>query len=197
MLPNGDVLFSVSPIDPVFGNGLHFFVFDGSQFIEQPQVPNADVLSAFSPNMLILPTGEIMVTGLGREPHSPGSVLIYQVSDTHYKKKWAPKITSAPKKVRTGSTYKIEGIRFNGMSEGSMYGDDYQSSTNYPLVRITNCKTGHVFYCRTHDHSSMGVASDKKVSTYFDVPYNIERGKSKIEVVANGIPSKSVCIDVK
>jgi hypothetical protein len=34
------------------------------------------------------------------------------------------------------------------------YGDDSQAAANYPLVRITNDRTGHVFYSRTHDHIS-------------------------------------------
>jgi hypothetical protein len=34
------------------------------------------------------------------------------------------------------------------------YGDDPQAAANYPLVRITNNRTGHVFYSRTHDHIS-------------------------------------------
>lgn len=196
LLPNGNVLFSAGPIDPFFGNGLHFFEFNGSQLFEQPTVPNAPILSSFSAYMLVLPTGQIMVTGLGSGPHSPGSVLIYTPSDTSYDPQWAPRICSAPKKVHPRKTYEIKGIRFNGMSQGAMFGDDYQSATNYPLVRITNCKTSHVFYCRTHDHSFMGVASKKKVSTCFDVPSDIEYGESILEVVVNGIPSKPVCIDV-
>ena len=94
-------------------------------------------------------------------------------------------------------TYKIKGIRFNGMSQGAMFGDDYQSATNYPLVRITHIKSGKVYYCRTHDHSYMGVASDKKVYTFFDVPDNLKEGKYNLEVVANGIPSKPLRISVK
>lgn len=43
----------------------------------------------------------------------------------------------------------------------------------------------------------MGVASNKKVHTFFDVPANIESGESKFEVVANGIPSKPKKIVVK
>jgi len=44
-----------------------------------------------------------------------------------------------------------------------------------PLVRITNNSTHHVFYARTHDHSTMGVATGTAtVSTNFDV-----RGSSK------------------
>ena len=71
-----------------------------------------------------------------------------------------------------------------------MYGDDAQTATNYPLVRVTNSATGHVFYCRTHGHSTMGVATGATpVSTNFDVPLSIESGPSMLEVVANGIAS--------
>jgi hypothetical protein len=88
-------------------------------------------------------------------------------------------------------------LRFNGMSQGAAYGDDAQAATNYPLVRITNLETGHVFYSRTHDHSSMAVASDDVVSTHFDVPAVQEPGLSKLEVVANGIPSEPSYVYVK
>jgi hypothetical protein len=83
------------------------------------------------------------------------------------------------------------------MSQGAAYGDDAQSATNYPIVRITNNATGHVFYSRTHDHSSMAVAFNGLVSTHFDVPANQETGPSKLEVVANGIPSKPFDVDVE
>jgi hypothetical protein len=64
-------------------------------------------------------------------------------------------------------------------------------------VRITNNATGHVFYARTHDHSTMGVATGSKtVSTNFDVPSGVETGASKLEVVANGIPSQPVNVAV-
>ena len=64
-------------------------------------------------------------------------------------------------------------------------------ATNYPLVRITNDFTHHVFYARTHDHSTMGIATGTTiVSTTFDVPVTAETGASKIVVVANGIPSR-------
>jgi hypothetical protein len=68
------------------------------------------------------------------------------------------------------------------MSQASMYGDEGQDATNYPLVRITNLATNHVFYSRTHDHSSMAVASSALVSTHFDVPSTQETGPSKLEV---------------
>ena len=84
----------------------------------------------------------------------------------------------------------MRGTQFNGLSEAVGYGDDYQGATNYPLVRITNTATGHVFYCRTHNHSTMGVATGATpVSTQFDVPPSIETGPSTLVVVANGIAS--------
>jgi hypothetical protein len=65
-------------------------------------------------------------------------------------------------------------------------------------VRITNQFTGHVFYAKTHDHSSMGVATGKAtVSTNFDVAAGMETGASSLVVVANGIPSKAVNITVE
>jgi len=64
-------------------------------------------------------------------------------------------------------------------------------------VRITNLKTGHVFYGRTHDHSSMAVASNELVHTWLDVPPQQERGRSILEVVANGIASCPVAVLVE
>ena len=74
-----------------------------------------------------------------------------------------------------------------------------QMATNYPLVRITNTSTGHVFCARTHDHTTMGVATGKKkvVDTHFEVPSNMETGASKLVVVANGIPSQPVAVTVQ
>ncbi|HTZ81580.1 MAG TPA: hypothetical protein VMB66_00220 [Candidatus Acidoferrales bacterium] len=74
---------------------------------------------------------------------------------------------------------------------------EYETATNYPLVRITNNSTGHVFYARTHNHSTMRVATGSTIaSTRFDVPATMETGASSLEVVANGIPSIPVSITV-
>ena len=95
-------------------------------------------------------------------------------------------------------TYSISGTQFNGLSQANAFGDEYQTATNYPLVRITNNATTHVFYARTHDHSTMGVATGSAVvSTHFDVPASMETGASQLEVVANGIPSAPVNITVQ
>ena len=104
---------------------------------------------------------------------------------------WAPTITSVPSKLRRGQSYQISGTQFNGLSCGSDYGDDATMASNYPLVRITNQATRHVFYARTHDHSTMAIATGGQiVSTTFDVPATAETGPSNIAVVANGVASK-------
>ena len=78
------------------------------------------------------------------------------------------------------------------------FGDEFQNATNYPLVRITNNASGHVFYARTHGHSSMGVATGSLVvSTNFDVPASMDKGPSTLQVVANGIASVAVKVTVK
>ena len=51
------------------------------------------------------------------------------------------------------------GMQLNGLTQGAAYGDDFQDATNYPSVRIVNTVTGHVFNCKTHNHSGMGVAT--------------------------------------
>ena len=100
--------------------------------------------------------------------------------------------------MTAGNTYPISGKLFNGFSEGASYGDDAQMSTNYPLVRITNHGTGHVFYAHTHDHSRMGVepvGSNEIVTTQFDAPAGMESGVSDLVVVTNGIASEPVVIN--
>ena len=117
--------------------------------------------------------------------------------DNERAREWAPVVTWAPRLLQSGRSYRLEGIRLNGMSQASSFGDELQDATNYPLVRVTNLLTKHVLYYRTHDHSSMAVASDDVVSTHFDVPANQESGPSKLEVVANGIASEPLMVLVK
>ena len=83
------------------------------------------------------------------------------------------------------------------MGQAMAFGDEFQNATNYPLVRITNNKTGNVYYAKTHDHSSMGVQTgSQSVSTSFDVPSGIESGASSLVVVANGIASKATSVTI-
>jgi hypothetical protein len=180
LLPNGNVLTMVSP---GFNAPSRFYEWDGTSLTQTPSTPRASGDPAFVGVMLVLPTGQILLTD------QSGDVEIYTPGGSA-NPAWRPTITSVPPVVQPGTTYTISGTQFNGLSQGAAYGDDAQSATNYPIVRITNRATGHVFYARTHDHSTMGVATGSAtVSTSFDVPAGIEVGSSDIEVVANGIAS--------
>jgi hypothetical protein len=185
---NGKVLMMASP---GFGNPPSTFLeWDGVSLTVVPGPPNAASDGSYYGNMLILPTGQILLTDFSKD------IEIYSPSGSN-DPAWAPTIQKVPTQLSRGGTYVISGTLFNGMSQGAAYGDDVQSATNYPLVRITNVGTGHVFYSRTHDHSSMAVAFGGLVSTHFDVPANQETGMSKLEVVANGIPSQPVTVNVQ
>jgi len=185
--PNGKVLMMASP---GYGNPpSSFFEWDGDDLTPSEPNPNAANDGSFYGSFLVLPTGQILLTDFF-------FVSVY-TPEGSYNPEWSPTIESAPTSVRAGASYVVSGTLFNGMSQGAAYGDDTQAATNFPLVRITNNATGHVFYSRTHDHSSMAVAYRGPVSTHFDVPRNQETGASELVVIANGIPSAPVSVFVR
>lgn len=169
LLPSGNVLVE---------GGISSYEWDGVNF--NPTLPTPG-------SLIVLPTGQVLV----------GGSEVYNPTGT-YQAGWAPTITTVTSTLTRGTTYKISGTQFNGLSQAAAFGDEFETATNYPLVRITNNSTGHVFYARTHDHSTMGVATGSTiVSTNFDVPATMETGASALEVVANGIPSAPVSITVE
>ena len=187
--PNGRVLMMASP---GFGNTPSTFLeWDGKQLTEIPGTPNAASDSSYFGNMLVLPTGQILLTDFSND------VEIFTPGDRSAPLLSHPLVTSTPLLLSRGRTYSIAGYGFNGVSQAAAYGDDAQAATNYPLVRITNVKTGDVFYARTHDPSSMAVASHALVSTKFDVSPGQESGVSLLQVVANGVGSPPVPVLVK
>jgi hypothetical protein len=189
LLPSGNVLCMTSP--GVYGEGVEFFEWNGTSFTAVPGTPNSPKDSSYYGRMVELPTGQILLTD-----GSPDVELYNSLGSPD--PAWAPTITSVPTTLTHGTTSVLSGTQLNGLSQGAAYGDDYQSASNYPLIRIINNATGHVFYTRTHDFSSMGVATGSIiVSTEFDVPTKIEKGASQLEVVTNGIASNAVSVTIK
>jgi Ca2+-binding RTX toxin-like protein len=193
LLPNGNVLAMASPVinGTPFNKPSHFYEFDlaTDTLNAVTDSPNAASFKSYQGRMLLLPTGEVLLTAY--DQGSTQDAMLYSNGGVP-QDAWRPVITSGPATVVPGSSYTISGRLFNGFSEGASYGDDAQSSTNYPLVRITNETNGHVAYARTHDHSRMGVervGSTEIVTTHFDVPAELEPGPSTLVVVVNGIES--------
>jgi len=171
LLPSGNVL--------VFGVTGTLYEFNGSTFSQT---------GSYGGSPLLLPTGQVLIVG--------NTVSLYTGAGSP-QQSWAPTITSVATTLTHGTTYTIKGTQFNGLSMAQAFGDEYQNATNYPLVRITNNSSGHVFYAKTHGHSTMGVATGSTiVSTNFDVPSSIDKGTSTIVVVANGIASAPVTVTI-
>jgi len=187
---NGNVIVESNPFSGTFSTPSTFYEWDGTNLNTFPNPPNATKTASYQGHLLVLPNGQIMYTDYSTDVEFLTSAGTFDPS-------WQPTVTSVASSLTPGSTYTISGTQFNGLSQASAYGDDLQNATNYPLVRIVNNATGHVFYCKTHDHSTMGVATGSTlVSTSFDVPASIETGASQLFVVANGIASAASTVTV-
>ncbi len=193
LLPDGNVLLSVAPLTGCYVKGTLFYEFNGTTYTSVPAPTGAAGNPSYVGRLLVLPTGQVLYT----QSNAVKVAQIYQPVGT-YQAAWQPTITSVATTLTAGSANNvIQGTQFNGLSQGAMYGDDQQMATNYPLVRIVNRATKHVFYARTHNHSTMAVATGSAVvSTEFDIPATIETGASALFVVANGIPSRPVLVTV-
>jgi len=189
LLPDGNVLMMTSPL--VFNAPATFFEWDGSQLNEVPSPPNGPGDSSYYGHLLVLPTGQILFTDFSND------VELYTSTGSPYPG-IAPSalFATAVTTLTRGDTITLFGFKFNGASQAGAYGDDFQDATNYPLVRITNKSTGHVFYCRTHDHNTMAVGYLGPTYTHVDLPADLETGASTLEVVANGIASQKYQIIV-
>jgi hypothetical protein len=191
LLPDGNVLVFASP--GIFQQPGTWFVYDGTTFTQTAQTQSGHNLTSYQDRLLLLPTGQVLSVV------AEGQTIDVEIYTSKGKpvNAWKPAISSVPSSVARGNSYQISGRQFNGLSCGADYGDDATMATNYPLVRITNTATGHVFYARTHDHSTMAIATGNAiVSTTFDVPAGAETGASTIQVVANGLASKPKSITV-
>ncbi len=193
ILPDGTILVYASP--GVFQTPANFFVFDGITFTQGPATRTSAQHTSYEGRFILLPTGQVLWLV------SDGGTIDVEVytSTGVPNQAWQPRIASVKKTLRLGSLSNlISGTQFNGLSVGCDYGDDATMASNYPLVRITNTATGHVIYARTHDHSTMAIATGSTiVSTTFDVPATAEPGASTLVVVANGIASRPVRVNLR
>jgi hypothetical protein len=188
VLPDGNLLLDASP--GVYKNGSVFFEWDGNTLHRTSAPPNAPMDPSYAGNMLVLPTGQILLTDFSSD------VELYTPAGSACKG-CAPAVTSVESMLIRGSANNVlKGTQLNGLTQGSFYGDDSQSFTNYPLVRITD-SCGHVVFARTHGWGGMVATGKQVVGVQFDVPSTICLGPAKLEVVTNGIASGAVAVTVE
>jgi hypothetical protein len=187
VLPDGQVLVAASPGD--YKPPTRVFDFNGTTLTRVSNPPNASLFASNDAYMLVLPTGQVLFND------RTGDFEVYNPAGSP-RLTWMPSITAVPTALSAGGTYTLSGMQLGGLTQGSAYGDDYQSATNFPLVRITNAATGAVSYARTHGMTSMAVAPRQSSSVKFTLPAGIQAGASALVVVANGIASSPIDVTV-
>ncbi|HVC60556.1 MAG TPA: hypothetical protein VND19_09385 [Acetobacteraceae bacterium] len=196
LLPSGNVLCVVGSIelsgaDAGFAFPAQFFEFDGTSLNPVPGTASAGSTFTWFCRLLLLPTGQVLLATCTDD------LEIYTPAGGP-QPAWRPHITHVPRRLHPGRTYRLHGRQLNGLSQACAYGDDQQMATNYPLVRLWGPPAVGAVFCRTFDHSTMGVATGDTIHhTHFEVPHHLPHGEYKLVVIANGIASEPVEVHVR
>lgn len=189
MMVDGKIIMTaskqVTSTATAFDPPTYFYEYDYvANTFTQVQAPGGGTFvndSAFNFNMLNLPDGTIMLSEVSNNNfyfHKPaGAPLAAGV----------PTVNSV---IQNGcsNSFTATGLLFNGISEGASYGDDWQMSTNFPIIRLQSGSS--VYYARTHHWNHTGVQTGSLAdTTQFQLPANIPPGTYSLYLVVNGIAS--------
>jgi hypothetical protein len=192
--PNGKVLLMLGP--PGFVASCQFMEYDPASgnltnALNGPACPGNGTWYDY---LMILPNGQIMTTvaDFPAYLYTPASGVVAGA---------APTILAATTGLRAGSTNNLlYGKQLNGLTQNNAFGDDEQSDTDFPLVKLTcvsgACTAGNVYFALTHDESTHSIAPGTVMYTKFDVPATVPFGTYKLQSVANGISSNSIVVSV-
>jgi hypothetical protein len=191
MMMNGKILCAVSAIATT-GNGFpaptSFYEYDyaANNFTATTAPGGGSTLSGpvFETLMLDLPDGTVLLT------HRSTDLYVYKPDGTPLPQ-GKPTISSVTTN-RDGSLH-LTGTLFNGISQGTSYGDDEQNDSNYPIVKFTD-GNGLVHYGRSYNWSSTSVMTSNRAVTTECLPPATTTFQNTIQVIANGIASDGVTI---
>jgi len=195
LMPNGRVLFAAANfVNNGWGSPVLFFEYDpASNTIAQvPTPPNNAMFpypqypALYWSRMMLLPSGQVLFSA------SSPNVQCY-TPDGGPHEAWRPTISAViPHGSPVTDYYLLKGTQLNGLSQANMYGDDCSTATNYPIVRLRNTLNNKIYFCRTYNFSTLGVATGASLqSARFTTP-NIPYGDYDLCVIANGISSHCV-----
>jgi hypothetical protein len=184
IMPNGKILVSLSPTTPapIFGPPTRLYEFDpGSNVFTDVTPPGLTNINSFFLDMVNLPTGQVLVGNQG------GPMFVYN-PDGGPLDSWRPTIQNI--KDNGNGTFTLTGTLLTGVTEGSGYGDDFASASNYPILRMTD-KNGNIVEARTFNWSSTGFAKfGQTQTTQFVLPAGRKLTDfTNFTVVTNGIAS--------
>ena len=189
--PNGKVLAMLSP--GLFQSGCQFVEYDPSTktLANTVNPTNCPGDSSYVGHLMILPTGQIMFTDFSGlvEVYTPAPGVVAGV---------APTVNSLSGSIGSPSFDNVlSGTQLNGLSQNNAYGDDYQGDTDYPLVQLVPVSDPNtVYFATTHNESTHSIAPGTSNSTEFDVPAGLAAGNYNLYVVANGIQSSPISVEV-
>jgi hypothetical protein len=189
--PNGKVLAMLSP--GKFLSGCQFVEYDPKtgKLTNTSNPANCPGDSSYVGHLMMLPTGQIMFTDFSGtvEIYTPASGTVAGV---------APTINAISGSIGSPSyNNQLSGVQLNGLSGDGAYGDDYQGTTNYPLVVLSPTGSPNtVIYATTHNETTHSIAPGTPVTTQFDVPTGLATGSYNLTLIANGIPSNSLVVNV-
>jgi hypothetical protein len=142
---------------------------------------------AFVYRMLVLPTGQILVS------NSTRTLRIY-TPDGLPDPAVRPVINAVT--YNGGGVFTLTGKQLNGQSSGSSYGDDAESDENYPIIRLRD-SAGNVFYARTSNWNNTGVATGGvPESVDFILKPGMAPGNYSLVVVGAGVASFPTFINI-
>ena len=135
---------------------------------------------------MLLPSGQVLFSA------SSKNVQCY-TPDGGPQEAWRPTISAViPHGSPVTDYYILKGTQLNGLSQANMYGDDCSPATNYPIVRLRNTLTNKIYYCRSYNFSTLGVATGPSLQSARFVTPNLPYGEYDLCVIANGISSHCV-----
>lgn len=206
LLPSGKVVLMAGTTTPDSGDYFSLnpvlLEFDPSspvsplpQLAVQPALPPTNY--TWQSFFLLLPTGQLLCSA------QTSTLFLYTPDPASGSPhaSWRPGHISVPVDMKPGSSYTLSGTQLNGLSQAVCYGDDGGMATNYPIVRLMHPASGQVVYLRSHHFSTMGIATGHKLphdrkSCTIDIPSGLAKGKWKLTVIANGIPSESIWVEI-
>jgi hypothetical protein len=192
--PNGKVLLMLGP--PGFVATCQFMEYNPAtnSLANAPNGPACPNNGTWYDYLMVLPSGQIMTTVADLPVYAytpaPGVAAGAQ-----------PRILASVKHLTAGSVNNVLfGQQLNGLSQNNSFGDDEQSDTNFPLVRLTcvsgGCPVGNVYWALTHDETTHSIAPGIIVATKYDVPASVPNGTYNLNAVANGVMSNTVVVSI-
>lgn len=193
VMPNGHVLLAAdaSPSRGLFKPPTQLFDFDPVANTITPVSPAlADATLAGAPSfvtrILILPTGEVLFADGSRQ------LWIY-TPEGGPQPSWRPVFANV--KYSGAGVFTLQGVRMNGPSAGSAYGDDVESDENYPIVQLQD-SSGNVFYARTTNWSNTSVGNTGSETVDFTLKPSMLAGNYTVVVIGAGVSSQSRCMSI-